>query len=209
MQAEITLLRIDLLLETIGAIIAFAISHYANSAYKMTSQKKLSDLSTGFLVLSVSMFGRVIGTIYFFVLAGTGSTGNAESMRNLVIIAVEMLRIMAYILFAVSTRRGIREQTQIGSTSLLLLLAIPSLINPTLEMMAIIVLLVVVLQSLMNYASNRSRFALYVLVGFLFLLLSHIFLIFSFDEYRGYLLSQVFQFLGLIALLVMLIKAGR
>ena len=76
-------------------------------------------------------------------------------------------------------------------------------------MIAIIVLLVVVLQSLMNYASNRSRFALYVLVGFLFLLLSHIFLIFSFDEYRGYLLSQVFQFLGLIALLVMLIKAGR
>ncbi len=206
MQTEIMLIRIDLILETIGAIIAFAISHYANTAYKLTREKRLSDLSTGFLVLSVSMFGRVIGTIYFFVLADASGSGEALSLRNIVIIAYEALRIMAYALFALSTRRGVREYE---NNAPLMLLALPGLIDPNLEMIAIIVLLVVVLQALINYASNRSRFALYVVIGFLFLLLSHIFLIFSFNEYRGYILSQLSQFLGLIALLVMLIKAGR
>ena len=207
MQTDMNLVRIDLFLETIGAIIAFAISHYANSAFKTTGQKRLSDLSTGFLVLSVSMFGRVIGTLYFFVLSVSGDTASAITMRGAVIIAVEMLRIMSYILFAISTRRGVKEYE--NTSQLVLLLAIPGLVSPTLEMAAIIVLLVVVLQSIMNYLSNRSRYALYVLLGFFFLLLSHIFLIFALDPTRGYLLSQIFQFLGLIALLFMLIKAGR
>lgn len=199
------LVRFDLFLETISAIIALLISHRANLAFRLTRQKRLSDLSTGFLVLSAGMFGRVIGTIYFFVIEGGGLGEEAEILQAVVTIAYGAMRIMAYILFSVSTRRGGKN----AIPAEIPMLALFFLIDPNLELIAIIVLLIVVLQGAMNYAAVRSRFALYVLIGFLFLLLSHIFGIVSLVDFRAYGVSQVLQFLGLISLLVMLIKAGR
>jgi len=199
-------IRIDLLLESVAGFIALAVSHYASKAYRLTGQKKLSDLSTGFLVLSAAMFGRVIGTWYFFVLqAGDGGTPSGDSLIVVVRIAYGAMKVMAYILFAISTR----PTTGGHSPALSLFMALPILIDPNLDMIAIVVLIVVVLQSAMNYLAVRSRYALYVLLGFSFLLLSHVSAIHAQDDLRGYALSQVFQFLGYIALLVMLIKAGR
>ena len=79
-------------------------------------------------------------------------------------------------------------------------------------MIAIIVLLIIVIQTFVNYASVRNRYAFFVLLGFLFLLISHIFGIFTQDVTNAipaYLLNQVFQFLGLISFLVMLRQAGK
>jgi hypothetical protein len=90
-----------------------------------------------------------------------------------------------------------------------MLLALPVLIDVNLEILTIIVLLVVVLQAFMNYAVVRSRYALYVLIGFSMFLLSHLFLILANDNVGTYLLSQALQLLGFIAFLVMLYKAGR
>ncbi len=196
-------IRLDLLLESIAGFIALAVSHYANKAFRLTSQKKLSDLSTGFLVLSAAMFGHVIGTWYFFVLQGGDvSSFEGNTLFAVVRIAYGTMKIMAYILFAISTR-----PTGGGHSSTLgLFMALPILIDPRLDVVAIIILVVVVLQSAMNYLAVRSRYALYVLVGFCLLLLSHISAVYA---ERGYVLSQVFQFLGFIALLVMLIRAGR
>ena len=145
------------------------------------------------------MFGRVVGTMYFFVL-----TPNNLSLLSVVTVAYGVMRVMAYILFAITTRH-VRDQPIMAT----MLLALPVLLQPHLEIIAIIVLIIVVLQALMNYAANRSSFALYVLVGFVLLLFSHITAIFSQSEIRAWLLSQIFQFLGFVALLVMLIKAGR
>jgi hypothetical protein len=117
-------------------------------------------------------------------------------------IAYGTMKIMAYILFAISTRPTGGDH----SPALGLFMALPILIDPRLDVVAIIILVVVVLQSTMNYLAVRSRYALYVLVGFCLLLLSHIAAAYA---ERGYVLSQVFQFLGFIALLVMLIRAGR
>jgi len=199
----LSLIRLDLLLESIAGFIALAVSHYANKAFRLTGQKKLSDLATGFLVLSAAMFGHVIGTWYFFVLKG-GDIGSLEgsTVFSVVTIAYGTMKIMAYILFALSTR-------PIGgghSPALGLFMALPILIDPRLDVVAIIILVVVVLQSAMNYLAVRSHYALYVLVGFCLLLLSHMSAAYA---ERGYILSQVFQFLGFIALLVMLVRAGR
>jgi hypothetical protein len=201
----LALIRLDLLLESIAGFIALAVSHFASKAFRLTGQKKLSDLSTGFLVLSAAMFGHVIGTWYFFVLqAGDGGSGS-NSLIVVVRIAYGAMKVMAYILFAISTRPSTGGQ----SPALGLFMALPILIDPNLDMIAIIVLIVVVLQSVVNYLAVRSRYALYVVVGFSFLLLSHVFAIPAEVDLRGYGLSQVFQFLGYIALLVMLVRAGR
>jgi hypothetical protein len=198
----VALIRLDLLLESIAGVIAFLISHSARKAFHFTGQKRLSDLSTGFLVLSAAMFGRVIGTTYFFVLMPDES---AWDMIVVVTIAYGAMKVMAYILFAVSTRpsRGIRVPRES------VLLALPALVDPKLDLIAIIILVVVVLQSLLNYSAVRSRYAMFVLLGFSCLLLSHVSGFLAIDAARGYLWSQLLQFIGLILLLVMLLKAGR
>jgi hypothetical protein len=123
MQDQIaTLIRFDLILETIAAVIALVVSHYANRAFHLTGQKRLSDLSTGFLVLSTGMFSRVIGTIYFFVLGGV-AVPEALTLMNLVIIASGVLRIMAYSVFAVATRHTRHEYVP----QVALLMALPVL----------------------------------------------------------------------------------
>ena len=208
MQADIGIIRLDLIFETISGIIALLVTYYATKAYRLTGQKKLSDLSTGFLVLSTGMFGRVVGTWYFFVQFG-------EIGSNLVIsivtIAYGVSRIMAYILFAISTRprhTHSQQETQTGAGISMALLA-TFLVDPSLEIIAILVLIIVVLQAILNYTTTRSKFALYVLVGFFLLLLSHIWMAGVLLNPGLYLLSQGAQLLGFLSLLVMLIQAGR
>ncbi|MGY5862384.1 MAG: hypothetical protein RTU09_08440 [Candidatus Thorarchaeota archaeon] len=208
MQEQIiTLIRLDLLFETIGGIIALMVAYYATKAFNLTGQKRLSDLSTGFLVLAAGLFSHVGGTWYFFVRLGIEGEINPDLTRMIVLITVvyHLLRMMAYVLFVVSTRRSMRTK----KPETLMLLALPVLIDINLEILTIIILLVVVLQAFMNYAVVRSRYALYVLTGFSLFLVSHLFLILAADNVGTYLLSQALQLLGFIAFLVMLYKAGR
>ena len=208
MQEQIiTLIRLDLLFETIGGIIALMVAYYATKAFNLTGQKRLSDLSTGFLVLAAGLFSHVGGTWYFFVRLGIEGELNPDLTRMIALITVvyHLLRMMAYVLFVVSTRRSMRTK----KPETLMLLALPVLIDINLEILTIIILLVVVLQAFMNYAVVRSRYALYVLTGFSLFLVSHLFLILAADNVGTYLLSQALQLLGFIAFLVMLYKAGR
>ncbi|MFX1368437.1 MAG: hypothetical protein ACFFAY_07560, partial [Promethearchaeota archaeon] len=119
---------------------------------------------------------------------------------GLALIASGFLRIMAYILFVISTRHTTRFVPEMA-----LFMQVPLLVDLNLELIALVILVIVVLQSMMNYASTRSRYGLYVLIGFLLLLLSH----FTAVMDQGYLLSQILQLLGFLALLAMLYKVGR
>ena len=207
MQADIGIIRLDLLFEVISGIIALMVTYYATKAFRLTGQKKLSDLSTGFLVLSFGMFGRVIGTWYFFQLGEEG-TG---LIFSIVTIAYGMSRIMAYILFVISTRptHTHTEQESQSMNGISMMLLATFLVDPSLEIISILVLIIVVLQAILNYMSTRSKFALYVLIGFFLLLLSHIWMAGVIANPGLYLLSQGAQLLGFLSLLVMLIKAGR
>lgn len=208
MQAELGIVRLDLLFEAISGIIALMITYYATKAYRLTGQKKLSDLSTGFLVLSAGMFGRVVGTLYF--ITQYGEVGS-NLIISIVTIAYGMSRIMAYILFVISTRptKTHFEQEFQNNTDVSMLLMATFLVDTSLEVLAILVLVVVVLQAVLNYMSTRSKFARYVLVGFFLLLLSHILMAGAETSPGLYLLSQGAQLLGFLSMLVMLIQAGR
>jgi hypothetical protein len=208
MQVDYGIIRLDLIFEVISGIIALMVTYYATKAYRLTGQKKLSDLSTGFLVLSTGMFGRVIGTWYFIVQFGGEGSG---LIFSIVTIAYGMSRIMAYILFVISTRprhaHTEQEPQDLNGAGLMLLATF--LVDPSLEIIAILVLVIVVLQAILNYMSTRSKFARYVLIGFFLLLLSHILMANVAAEPGLYLLSQGAQLLGFLSLLVMLIQAGR
>jgi ABC-type xylose transport system permease subunit len=203
MQIEIGIIRLDLLFETISGIIALMVTYYATKAYRLTGQKKLSDLSTGFLVLSAGMFGRVIGTWYFLV------REPSEVVFGIVTVAYGVSRIMAYIIFVVSTRPVHREPQEQDTVSISMLLMATFLVEPSLEVVAILVLVVVVLQAIINYMTTRSKFARYVLAGFVLILLSHIMMAQVSVAPGLYLLSQGAQLLGFLSFLVMLYQAGR
>jgi hypothetical protein len=210
MQADFSIIRLDLIFEAISAIIALMVTYYATKAYKLTGQKRLSDLSTGFLVLSTGMFGRVIGTWYFFVQFGEEGS---NQIISIVTIAYGASRIMAYILFVISTRPTLSpgEQEPQNGVGISMALLATFLVDPNLEIVAILVLIIVVLQAVLNYMATRSKFARYVLIGFFLLLLSHIWMAQVGSVASGglYLLSQGAQLLGFLSLLVMLIQAGR
>jgi len=213
MQGELLqLIRLDLIFEVISGIIALIVTIYATRAYNLTGQKKLSDLSTGFLVLSAGMFGRVIGTWYFIVQFGL-TDPSGELLFSIVTIAYGASRIMAYILFVVATRPA--RHTEITDNGILngnginLLLAATILVDPNLEIIAILVLVVVVLQAIINYMSTRSELAFFVLLGFFLLLLSHILVAQTLTNPTMYLSSQLTQLIGFLSLLVMLVRAGK
>jgi len=203
MQAEFGIIRLDLLFETISGIIALMVTYYATKAYRLTGQKRLSDLSTGFLVLSAGMFGRVIGTWYFL------AREPSNVVFGIVTVAYGVSRIMAYIIFVISTRSAHREPQVQETAGISMLLMATFLVDPSLEIIAILVLVVVVLQAILNYMTTRSKFAWYVLVGFVLILMSHIMMAQVIVAPGLYLLSQGAQLLGFLSLLVMLYQAGR
>ena len=210
MQAELlSLIRLDLIFESISGLIALIVTIYATKAYNLTGQKRLSDLSTGFLVLSIGMFGRVIGTWYFIVQFGLdGDSGN--QVRLIVTIAYGASRIMAYVLFLIATRPARHREpingNNVAGASFLLATI---LVDPSLEVIAILVLVGVVIQAIINYSSTRSRYALYVLVGFFFILLSHIQVAQTLTNPGMYLMSQLSQLIGFLSFLVLLYRTGK
>ncbi|MDH4212423.1 MAG: hypothetical protein OEV85_00730 [Candidatus Thorarchaeota archaeon] len=179
------------------------VTYYATKAYRLTGQKRLSDLSTGFLVLSAGMFGRVIGTWYFL------AREPSDVVFGIVTVAYGVSRIMAYIIFVISTRPIHREPQEYDNAGISMLLMATFLVDPALEVIAIFFLVIVVLQAILNYMTTRSKFAWYVLVGFVLLLVSHIMMAQVGVAPGLYLLSQGAQLLGFLSLLVMLYQAGR
>ena len=206
MQAEFAIIRLDLVFEIFSGIIALIVTYYATKAYNLTGQKRLSDLSTGFLVLSAGMFGRVIGTWYFLIRYGIDGDASGP-IFSIVTIAYGASRIMAYVLFVIATRPARRVQQETAGVSMLLMATF--LVDPILEVITILVLVEVVLQAILNYISTRSKFARYVLVGFFLLLLSHILIAQVATNPAFYLLSQASQLLGFLSFLVLLVQAGR
>lgn len=205
MQEETILMvvRVDLIIEALAGIIALMVSHYANNAFRLTRQKKLSDLSTGFLVLSLGMLGRVVATIFFFV-----SGISSPRALGIAIVFLGVMKIMAYMIFAFSMFRGRTD----GQMEVAMLVTLPFLTSPGLDVVAIMVLCIVVLQTIWNYVSVRTRYAFYVLVGFSLLLLGSVLGlvdVVNASTYMIYLASQLAQFLGLISFLVMLRQAQK
>ncbi len=208
MQPEaFPLIRLDLAFESISGIIALIIAYYATKAYNLTDEKRLADLSTGFLVLAIGMFSHVIGTWYFYVRLGIEGdiVPEVRTTMTIVTLVYHFLQIMAYGLFVLSTRRGGRAR----QPEMVTLMALPVLLDSNLELITILLMLVVVVQALMNYATVRNRFALYVFSGFFLIFLNHLVLMTAEENVLRYLLSQGLQFLGFIALLLMVYKVGR
>lgn len=196
-----------LFMELVSALISFVIGYYALKGYRVSSEKGLLLLHFGFVTLGVSMILRVITTFYAIALVrelGSLKPPVATALTFASII-YSIAQLIAYGLFTVNYTRQARMLTQAAIIGPFFLLRY----NPNLELIAVVLLGYVAVQSIINLAMKRNAEAFLVTAGFSFMFLSHLFFLFTIAEEALYLTGQITQLIGFLCLLAMLMRVSK
>ncbi len=221
---------IDLVGESVGAIISLLITYYAHKTYRLSGQRSLFLLYLGFLLIGVGFIAQSIAlTIGAFIPAGTQPIpttlhGIFRLFVEAVIIGSSIhwiLEILGYITIFVAylyQSRDLNTESAVPSTNVALqiipiAIARTILFRPELELIIFILQIFILMQVIVIYLPRRHRSTLYVILGFLFLSLAHLaFLLFSFfpdSAETVYALGHVLQIAGFLLLLAMILGTTR
>jgi len=200
-------LRIDMFMELVSTIISFTIGYYSLKGYRVSSEKGLLLLHFGFITLGVSMLLRVITTGYILVFFRAFSVlpTTIRLAIELASIIYSIMQLIAYALFAstyVRQAKMVSEGKAIGAIFLLLY-------NPYLELIAVVLLGYVTIQSIINLAMKKGIETMLVSLGFSFMFLSHLFFLFAIVDETLYMIGQLIQMAGFICLLIMLMRVSK
>jgi len=192
----IRFLGLDLLLESMAAVISLVIAIHSLKPYKIVKAKPLLYLYLGFLTLGAGMFFRVFATAYLIALQA-----DAKPLVGQVSVIYELTRVVAYAFFILAYFPRAKEE-KLPTASLFLL-------SFELEVIEIFLLVYVIAQTLSSYLAFKAKETKWVSVGFSLLLLSH--LCFALTGYRPifFLLGHVFQLLALVVLLVVVLRVSK
>jgi len=219
---------IDLVGESIAAVISFLITYYAHKAYRLSGQRSLFLLYFGFLLVGVGFIAQSIALVIgAFLPAGTQ---NGPALHGIIRLFVEavivgsgihwVLEILGYITIFVAylyQSRDLNTTSALPSTNVALQI-IPisiarAIFRPELELILFLLLIFILIQVIVIYLPRRHRSTLYVILGFLFLSLAHLaFLLFSFFPDTAetvYALGHVLQLTGFLLLLAMILGTTR
>jgi len=196
-----------LFMELISALISFIIGYYALRGYRMSSEKGLLLLHFGFVILGVSMILRVITTFYVIALVRELSNPKPVVVAALTFASIiySIAQLIAYGLFTVNYTRQAKMLAQVAVIGPFFLLRY----NLYLELIAVVLLGYVAIQSIINLAIKRNAEAFLVTSGFSFMFLSHLFFLFTIVEEALYLTGQITQLIGFLCLLVMLMRVSK
>jgi len=198
-------LRLDMLMELVSAIISFLIGYYALKGYRASSERGLLFLHFGFVILGVSMLLRVITTVYVVSIFGEEPIRPILEFARIV---YPSIKLVAYTLFALTYTYQAKIMSEMkGVTPAVLFLL---LYNPFLELLAIVLLAYVMVQSIINYAVKRTSGAMLVSLGFTCMFFSHLFFLFATDDapFR-YILGHFINLIGFLCLLIMLVQVSQ
>jgi hypothetical protein len=197
----------SLLMEFLSAVISFVIGYYALKGYRVSSERGLLLLHFGFVTLGVSMTLRVITTFYVIALIRELASPKPAVMAVLTFASIiySVVQLIAYWLFAANYTRQAKMLAQVTVLRPLFMLRY----EPFLELIAIVLLGYVAVQSLINLAMKRNTDAFLVTLGFSFMFVSHLFFLFTIVEAALYTIGQIAQLIGFLCLLVMLTRVSR
>jgi hypothetical protein len=195
-----------LFMELISAIISFIIGYYALKGYRVSSEKGLLLLHFGFVILGVSMILRVITTFYVIALVREFRSPQPAVAAALTFASLiySVAQLIAYGLFTVNYTRQAKMLAQAAIIAPFFLLRY----NTYLELIAVVLLGYVAVQSMINLALKRNTEAFLVTSGFSFMFLSHLFFLFTIVEEALYSTGQITQLIGFLCLLVMLTRVS-
>jgi hypothetical protein len=218
---------IDLVGESIAAVISLLITYYAHKAYRLSGQRSLFLLYLGFLFVGVGSIAQSIALVIgAFIPAGVQSIGTLHGIIRLFVEAAIIgygthwtLEILGYIMIFIAylyQSRDLNTANTLTSTSLalqILPLYLARAFSPPLELILFLLLIFILIQVIVIYLPRRHRSTLYVILGFLFLSLAHIaFLLFSFFPDTAetvYALGHILQLAGFLLLLAMILGTTR
>lgn len=194
-----------MLMELVSAIISFLIGYYALKGYKTTSERGMLFLHFGFVILGVSMLLRVITTVYVVSIFGEEPI---KPILEFVRVVYPSIKLVAYTLFALTYtyQAKVTSELKAATPAVAFLL----LYNPLLELLAIVLLAYVMVQSIIKYAVKRSSSTMLVSFGFSCMFIGHLFFLFATDDtpFR-YVLGHFINLIGFLFLLIMLMQVNK
>jgi len=207
-------------MELVSSLISFIVGYYALKGYRASGSRGLFLLYTGFMILGIGIFLRLIAVIYFALILGVHEASQSQllGLVNLTVWIYSLTQLTAYTLFAVTyilQARSIGKQN-IATVAVSAAVAFPFsarlFFNPSLELVAVTLLGFVTVYSFMNLLLKRGSDAALVLSGFGFMMLSHVF--FLLEVFRNIstsslFLGQLMQLAGFVCLLLMLARVSK
>jgi len=202
------------LMEFVSSFISLLVGYYALKGYKEFSIKELFLLYLGFIILGIGTFLRVFSATYFVILLrALEPAPHLRSLINLAGLIYTLTQLIAYSLF---TATYILQAKALGERSLELGIVSAGLFpiyglffNPSLELIAIVMLGFITVHSFSNWILKRSSGSALVFLGFGFMFLSHLLFLFMIVEPMFLFFGQVTQLAGFVCLLVMLARVSR
>jgi hypothetical protein len=204
-------------MELIAFIIAVAIAYQALKGYRLTKQKTLWYVHLGFAALSA---GLLIDSFAGFlgIVARTLRGTVALSLIGYEIYFLAQLVAYGLLIYAyVSHTRTLNTTTSTAILSSLFgfvaLQALPIRLlgpfveyHPVSEIILLLLVTYIAIQTGLNYSATKDRNALLVFLAFLLLALSHLFFILEPFTESFFVIGHMLQLLGYVSLLSMLVR---
>jgi len=197
-------------MELISAAISIVVGYYAFKGYRASSVKGLLFLYFGFVLLGIGMLLRVVTTTYIIILRVSEtiipSLGGIIWFAGLI---YTLTQLVAYSLFVLTC---VQQANMVGKEKMIFVVfpfLYISFFNPQLELIALVLLGYVMVQSLINLGITRNSDSLLVSLGFAFMSLSRLFFLFMVVDGVLILYGQIAQLLGFLCLLSMLARVSQ
>ena len=197
-------------MELVGAFISFLLGYYAMRAYRASSSRELLLLYYGFILLGLGMCLRA-ATVGYLILMRVFEVYPplVKSIVEFAGVIYSAMQVVAYVLFVamyiLQSKRTGEGEVAFAAFPVLYF----SFFNPFLELVAVVLLGLVTVQSFINWSLRRSGESFLVFLGFGFMLLGHMLLLFIAVENSLLFFGQLAQLAGFLCLLAMLVKVSR
>jgi len=212
----------DSLMEFVAFIIALAIAFQAFKGYRLTKQRTLLYVQFSFALLSA---GLLVDSLAGFLGILARSLKGIEILTQVGYTIYFLAQVLAY---GILVYAYVSQTRTLSTASLTLPLASLSGIealqasqspvvkplplleyHPISEIVLLFLIVYIAFQTAINYSATKERNALLVFLGFLLLALSHLFFILALLRPLFFVFGHVFQLLGFVSLLMMLLRVTR
>ncbi len=206
------------ILNILSGVVSFLTSYYAYRFNKLADSPLLRSISVGFMLLGVGLFAEAATSI------SLGQT-LVDVLVSRVLALIETLtyltvQMVAYLVVAVGYAYLAFGKSEKAAAAAAALAMAPRVVGAVAGLyrfaivsyfVVLVLLAFIVFQGVLIHARVGSRFSLLVLMAFILILVAHVVLLVSVVALAGvwFLIGDVVQFLGFLALLVFLLRSGR
>jgi len=195
----------DAIMVFISAFIALSIGYYAGKAFKITSERLLLYLNLSFSILGVGLLTDGLTAVYAYT---SIVLKHPSAIRLILMVGNWILSIAEIVAFSLLVYVYIK-QSFLSVGGFVFAPLIFKAYNPIAEMILIFLLGYITIQALTNYSIRKETNSMLVFLGFILMLISHIFFFLTSIWALSYILAHTFQLAGFLSLLTMLIRVNK